>query len=328
MLPCRVLCLLAILFCCVSASGAADAGGVDNEIRIDPKSISDLAELAVESVKAANATRNKILQLKDECIAAAKNATDLTREAKEFVAKINKLVKEAETNPSDGEAEKKKGDELLEKVKKAAAVAENTARLTKEATKLPIFKYGETARELLVDFRYSYDEMNKSTTEQVDDTEKPKLKELHEKVESAFPYRNETALAEISLGALVAVEDAQEAAKKTEPTVEPAKEVAILLKEALKKLEEVITAANEIKEKITPEENKGSPNNTEDNSDPSDSTSTHQPSPVTVSNAEITSIAPSLQNKPIVDSSSVSPVWMRTAAPLLIVAVMFSVTVY
>ncbi|ORC81593.1 uncharacterized protein TM35_001121100, partial [Trypanosoma theileri] len=226
--------------------------------------------------------RNKILQLKDECIAAAKNATDLTREAKEFVAKINEFVKAAETNPSDGEAEMVKGVELLEKVKKAAAVAENTARLTKEATKLPIFQYGVTARELLVDFRYSYDEMNKSTTEQVDDTEKPKLKELHEKVETAFPYRNETALAEISLGALVAVEDAQEAAKKTEPTVEPAKEAVTLLKEALKKLEEVITAAKEIKEKITPEEKKGSPNNTEDNSDLSDSTSTHQPSPVPI----------------------------------------------
>ncbi|ORC83674.1 uncharacterized protein TM35_000601050 [Trypanosoma theileri] len=49
--------------------------------------------------------------------------------------------------------------------------------------------------------------------------------------------------------------------------------------------------------------------------------------PSTVPNAEITSIASNMQNKANVDSS-VSPVWMRTAAPLLIMVVLFSVTVY
>ncbi|ORC83919.1 uncharacterized protein TM35_000531030, partial [Trypanosoma theileri] len=52
------------------------------------------------------------------------------------------------------------------------------------------------------------------------------------------------------------------------------------------------------------------------------------PSPVTVSNTVISTIASTVQNKGNVDSSSVSPVWMRTAAPLLIVAVLFSVTLY
>ncbi|ORC90039.1 uncharacterized protein TM35_000103070, partial [Trypanosoma theileri] len=46
-----------------------------------------------------------------------------------------------------------------------------------------------------------------------------------------------------------------------------------------------------------------------------------------VPNSEIKTIASTVQNKPIVDSS-VSPVWIRTAAPLLIVAVLVSVTVY
>ncbi|ORC81852.1 uncharacterized protein TM35_001051090, partial [Trypanosoma theileri] len=55
-------------------------------------------------------------------------------------------------------------------------------------------------------------------------------------------------------------------------------------------------------------------------------TTTLPPGPVP--NAGITTIASAVQtNKPIVDSS-VSPVWMRTAAPLLIVAVLFSATVY
>ncbi|ORC80899.1 uncharacterized protein TM35_001391010 [Trypanosoma theileri] len=55
---------------------------------------------------------------------------------------------------------------------------------------------------------------------------------------------------------------------------------------------------------------------------------TTTPSPVPPHNSEITTIASTVQkNKPIVDSS-VSPVWMRTAAPMLIVAVLFSFTVY
>ncbi|ORC82651.1 uncharacterized protein TM35_000861040, partial [Trypanosoma theileri] len=55
---------------------------------------------------------------------------------------------------------------------------------------------------------------------------------------------------------------------------------------------------------------------------------TTTPSPVPVPNAEISStIASNMQNKANVDSS-VSPVWMRTAAPLLIVAVLVSITVY
>ncbi|ORC82228.1 uncharacterized protein TM35_000961070, partial [Trypanosoma theileri] len=52
---------------------------------------------------------------------------------------------------------------------------------------------------------------------------------------------------------------------------------------------------------------------------------TNTPSPVP--NSEINKIAPTMQMKTNVDSS-VNPVWMRTAAPLLIVVVLFSVTVY
>ncbi|ORC80838.1 uncharacterized protein TM35_001401010 [Trypanosoma theileri] len=51
------------------------------------------------------------------------------------------------------------------------------------------------------------------------------------------------------------------------------------------------------------------------------------PSPVT--DPQSSTIAPTVQNKAnVVDSSSMSSFWMRTAAPLLIVAVLVSVTVY
>ncbi|ORC83581.1 uncharacterized protein TM35_000641130, partial [Trypanosoma theileri] len=62
----------------------------------------------------------------------------------------------------------------------------------------------------------------------------------------------------------------------------------------------------------------------------SENTVTEAPTttPSTAPNAEITSIASAVQSKANADSSSVSPVWMRTAAPLLIVVVLFSVTMY
>ncbi|ORC84256.1 uncharacterized protein TM35_000471510 [Trypanosoma theileri] len=51
------------------------------------------------------------------------------------------------------------------------------------------------------------------------------------------------------------------------------------------------------------------------------------PTPSSVPNAEINNITSNVENKANVDSS-ISPVWMRTAAPLLIVAVLVSVAVY
>ncbi|ORC84253.1 uncharacterized protein TM35_000471480 [Trypanosoma theileri] len=60
---------------------------------------------------------------------------------------------------------------------------------------------------------------------------------------------------------------------------------------------------------------------------PTEAPTTNSTIPSLVPNAEINTIVPTLQKKANVDSS-VSPVWVRTAAPLLIVAVLFSVTVY
>ncbi|ORC84209.1 uncharacterized protein TM35_000471040 [Trypanosoma theileri] len=67
------------------------------------------------------------------------------------------------------------------------------------------------------------------------------------------------------------------------------------------------------------------------NTDTPNTTNNNEESPTTpspVANAEITTIASAVQtNKPIADSS-ISPVWMRTAVPLLIVAVVVFVTMY
>ncbi|ORC81504.1 uncharacterized protein TM35_001151110 [Trypanosoma theileri] len=159
-----------------------------------------------------------------------------------------------------------------------------------------------------------------------------------------------------------AEEDAQTAAQKAEAAVERAQEDANLLQDALGKLDKALTAAKERVKQIPPQENQGSSITTEDQSAPSDSTYTQQsppanttaitgsketnttappstenttteaptttPSPAPVPNTQINNtITSTLQNKANGDSS-ISPVWMRTAAPLLIVAVLFSATMY
>ncbi|ORC84018.1 uncharacterized protein TM35_000511190 [Trypanosoma theileri] len=60
---------------------------------------------------------------------------------------------------------------------------------------------------------------------------------------------------------------------------------------------------------------------------PTEAPTTNITIPSLVPNAEINTIVPTLQKKTNADSS-VSSVWMRTAAPLLIVVVLFSVVVY
>ncbi|ORC80723.1 uncharacterized protein TM35_001491000, partial [Trypanosoma theileri] len=114
-----------------------------------------------------------------------------------------------------------------------------------------------------------------------------------------------------------------------------------------------VNAAKKRIEEVTPEENKGSSNNTGNQSAPSDPNPTHQPSPASttavsgseetnstttppssenttteaanptpspapVTNPQINNtITSTLQNKANGDSS-ISPVWMRTAVPHLI----------
>ncbi|ORC84087.1 uncharacterized protein TM35_000501410, partial [Trypanosoma theileri] len=111
-----------------------------------------------------------------------------------------------------------------------------------------------------------------------------------------------------------------------------------------------------------PQGDQGTPSNTSDNSKPADSNATQQSSPVLdatavpesqennsttlpspenttteapttttlppVTDTQISTIPPNMQMKGNTDSSSVSSVWMCTAAPLLMVAVLFSATVY
>ncbi|ORC81596.1 uncharacterized protein TM35_001111020 [Trypanosoma theileri] len=227
---------------------------------------------------------------------------------------------------------------------------------------------GETARNTLYDFKGVHEKLKntydkKNLPDQQVEGKKKKLTELHEKVEAAFPYTSDESLRNFLFDNIDVAEDAHRAALNAETILKRAQEADNFLQKALKKLEDALNAAKEKSKERPPQQNQGSSNNTGDQSAPSDPNSNQQvspanttaapdsqeinsttppstenttseaptttPSPVPVPNEEIsTIIASTVQtNKANVDSS-VSPVWMRTAAPLLIVAVLFSVTVY
>ncbi|ORC83777.1 uncharacterized protein TM35_000571050 [Trypanosoma theileri] len=363
----RVMCVLAVVLCSLVVSGATEAVDGENEISEELKTITDLAGRAVEFVKARNVTKEETLKLKDQCNAAAEQATYLTSKAKEFVAEINELVAKAETDVSDLEVERLKGVKLLENLRWVVANARDTAVLTK-GTKMPMIEMGENARNLLYEFKRLHENLKKTTENKdpavpQDERKNKTLKQLHEKVEAAFPYTDDKSLHHFLFAGIDAADEAQKAALNAETIVKRAQEADNLLQDALGRLSTAVTAAKERIKEITPQENQGSSNNTEDQSAPSDSNPTQQPSPasttaitgsketntttppstenttpeaptttpspVAVPDTVISSntIASAVQNKANADRS-VSPVWMRTAAPLLIVAVLFSVTVY
>ncbi|ORC81931.1 uncharacterized protein TM35_001031060, partial [Trypanosoma theileri] len=90
------------------------------------------------------------------------------------------------------------------------------------------------------------------------------------------------------------------------------------------------TSANSNLTQQSPAESE-SQENTSTTSPSIENTTTEAPTttPSPVPNAETSSnIVSTVQNKANADSSSINPVWLRTAAPLLIVAVLFSVTLY
>ncbi|ORC84425.1 uncharacterized protein TM35_000451630 [Trypanosoma theileri] len=404
----RVMCVLAVVLCTVSVSGATSSGEGTSEIVEELKNISNLAQRAILFVEKREATKVEIVKLKAQCSNAATNAADSTREAREFVQSIDQFIKTAETRPSVLEAEKKKGSAVLEKVKKAAADARNATKLTKAAT-ITIIEYGLAARQLLIDFIYKYDEMNASMKNTGDSDKLKQLETLHKKVETAFHNTNHESVAELSLSALITAEDADEAAQKAEAAVEPAETAANLLEKALENLTTAIYNAEERNKDVTPltdsrqiqqlqqtngdtltviEEKDGESSGTNQVSTVSDATATagseikdfssskgitnthteltnttasNSPaaldtnikegsqetnsttlasttntvseatattlSPIPVTDPQISSIASTVKNKANVDSS-VNPLWMRTAAPFLIVVVLFSATVY
>ncbi|ORC93048.1 uncharacterized protein TM35_000023740, partial [Trypanosoma theileri] len=118
MLPCRVLCLLAIVLCCVGVAHAAAASG-ENVGRFDNTEVHEQVE--------------KIKKLKAECEEVGEAARNAAHEAQRFVDTTKKNLKTIAAVPEEVEETKIKGDELSEKAMKAAEKAEELAKRTRES---------------------------------------------------------------------------------------------------------------------------------------------------------------------------------------------------
>ncbi|ORC93047.1 uncharacterized protein TM35_000023730 [Trypanosoma theileri] len=105
MLSCRVLCLLAIVLCCVGVAHAAAS------------SYEELVKEAREKVK-------ETLRLNAECAKATNAATEAAHAAQLFALEIGKKLETIAANPDDVNKTKSKGRELIEKATQAAGEAE------------------------------------------------------------------------------------------------------------------------------------------------------------------------------------------------------------
>ncbi|ORC82790.1 uncharacterized protein TM35_000841070, partial [Trypanosoma theileri] len=117
MLSCRVLCLLAIVLCCVGVAHADPAASQRSVGQVDGK-----AEL-VEKTK----------KLKAECEEVGEAARKAAHAAQEFVDTTKKNLETIAANPDNVEKTKSEGDELIENAMKAAKKAEELAEQTRES---------------------------------------------------------------------------------------------------------------------------------------------------------------------------------------------------
>ncbi|ORC85964.1 uncharacterized protein TM35_000311500 [Trypanosoma theileri] len=116
MLPYRVLCLLALLFCCVGVAHAASH---------------DRSELVKEAQQKAKETSS----LKEECVKATKAAEDATHEAERFALDIEKKLETIAANPEEVNRTKSEGLKLIDKAREVATEAIEVAVRTSDSAK-------------------------------------------------------------------------------------------------------------------------------------------------------------------------------------------------
>ncbi|ORC90352.1 uncharacterized protein TM35_000081500, partial [Trypanosoma theileri] len=110
MLSCRVLCLLAIVLCCVGLTHAAPANG----------GMAKFIEQAREKVK-------ETLRLKEDCANVATTAREAANEAFVFARETESKLATIAADPNEVEKTKTKGRKLIENATKAADNAKEVA---------------------------------------------------------------------------------------------------------------------------------------------------------------------------------------------------------
>ncbi|ORC85975.1 uncharacterized protein TM35_000311610 [Trypanosoma theileri] len=115
MLPYRVLCLLAIVLCCVGVTHADDV-----------KRTSIILEEARDRGE-------KTSKLKEECDRAGKEAEEAAHNATVFAQRIESSVDKIAVDPKEVEKKKLEGDALIKKARRAAAKAREVAQRTEKS---------------------------------------------------------------------------------------------------------------------------------------------------------------------------------------------------
>ncbi|ORC93053.1 uncharacterized protein TM35_000023790 [Trypanosoma theileri] len=146
MLSCRVLCLLAIVLCCV---GVAHAGASGQAGRVEE----------------AQEKEKEVLKQKEKCENAAKAALKAADEAQEFVDTTLKKLETIAADPEEVKRTKNKGDEHIKNVAKAAKKANEVAEQTTKSMAAP--------RDLVNILRGEYDDNLATSVEKlIKDAEK------------------------------------------------------------------------------------------------------------------------------------------------------------
>ncbi|ORC93361.1 uncharacterized protein TM35_000012380 [Trypanosoma theileri] len=120
MLSCRVLCLLAIVLCCVGVA-RADA------------SAASLPQYVMKYVEQAKKLAEETKELKEKCEKATETAREAAYEAQRFVVSTRNELETIAADPKKVMETKSKGYELIDKAMKAAVEAGELANKTTDS---------------------------------------------------------------------------------------------------------------------------------------------------------------------------------------------------
>ncbi|KAH9598489.1 hypothetical protein LSM04_000873 [Trypanosoma melophagium] len=213
MLSCRVLCLLAIVLCCV---GVANANA-------DPQ-----AKSIAGTLKKAHDMAKESSNLKEECETATEAAEDAAAKAAGFAITIQSRLTNGAVNISDVDKKKEEGNQLIDRATKAAEKAKGLASKTSQvaddvfvtaASEIETAKQRDESFQKMVDAElHAMNETNMATIETITEAVSKNLTTASVKAYAAA-QSVETAVKEVeeAIKKLVAAVAAAEQ-KKKEPT--------------------------------------------------------------------------------------------------------------
>ncbi|KAH9586359.1 hypothetical protein LSM04_007908 [Trypanosoma melophagium] len=232
MMPCRVLCLLAIVLYSVGVSGATSATGKS------AKSLSQSTKLTVKWGKATNKSVEEARTAKENCFSNTASFTGIVSEFDEFSKEI---FKASQADVEDAQEKRTKAEEFLTNARNAAVSARAALDKWKEAVNATSSN-AQKAREALKAFhRVSAVVMNEigvggGSSDDESITEKT--------VMAAF---EQTSKVEVALMNAVQVEiDARERIPKAEEKVRSVEEAMIRVEKSIEEVMQLLPPGTDV----------------------------------------------------------------------------------